>query len=90
MDRKGRRSGHAPGNGNARVSAGDHAVLLLGVDHGGVDGQRGAGGDYRPRSVGRDGAQAEEGSAVRGSISLVSENEKATGETHVDRPLSLS
>lgn len=40
-----KRSGlnHSPGNGNAGVSTGDHAALLLGVDHGGVHRQGGTG-----------------------------------------------
>lgn len=43
---------HSPGNRNAGVSTGDHAVFLLGVDHGGVNCQRGSGVDYWPGSVG--------------------------------------
>lgn len=37
---------HSPGNGNAGVSTGDQAVLLLRVDHSGVDFEKDVGVDY--------------------------------------------
>ncbi len=43
---------HSPGNRNAGVSIGDHAVLLFGVDHGGVNCQRGTGVNYWAGSAG--------------------------------------
>lgn len=45
-------SEHSPGDGNAGVSTGEKAVLLLRVDHGGRDCQGGTGVDYRAGSVG--------------------------------------
>lgn len=43
---------HSPGNGNGGVLTGDQAVLLLGIDHGGVNCQRGTGVHYWPRPLG--------------------------------------
>lgn len=46
LDHQGQEEGGSPGNWNAGVSTGDHAVLLLGVDHVGINCQRSFGGDY--------------------------------------------
>lgn len=45
---------NSPGNRNGRVSAGDHAVLLFGVDHGRGNCQMAPGVDNRARSVGNE------------------------------------
>ena len=45
-------SEHSPGNRNAGVSIGDHAVLLFRVNHGGVNCQGGTGVDYWTGSMG--------------------------------------
>lgn len=42
---------HSPGNRNAGIFTGDHAVLLLRIDHGGINCQRGAGVDYGAGSI---------------------------------------
>lgn len=47
--RKSGQAEHSPGNRNSCVSARDHAVLLLGVDHGGVNCQTRSGVHYRAR-----------------------------------------
>lgn len=47
-------SEYSPGNGNAGVSSGENAVLLLRINHGGGNCQRGTGVDYRPGSVGNN------------------------------------
>ena len=62
-------SDHSPGNGDAGVSAGDNAVLLLRVDHGGVNGQRGTGVHYGARSVGNR-EDVDEDSVVKVLISI--------------------
>lgn len=46
LDHQGQEEGGSPGNSNAGVSTGDHAVLLLRVDHGWINGHRSAGVDY--------------------------------------------
>lgn len=46
LDHQGQEEGGSPGNRNAGVSTSDHAVLLLGVDHVGINCQRSFGGDY--------------------------------------------
>lgn len=46
LDHQGQEEGGSPGNRNAGVSTGDHAVLLLGVDHVWINCQRSFGGDY--------------------------------------------
>lgn len=43
---------HSPGNRDAAVSSGEHAVLLLGVDHGLGNCQRGGGVDNGAGPVG--------------------------------------
>lgn len=48
----GGQSEHSPGNRSAGVSTGEHAVLLLRVDHGWVNRQRGTGVHNRAGSVG--------------------------------------
>lgn len=45
-------SEHSPGNRNTAISSGEHAVLLLGVDHGLGDCHRGGGVDDGSGSVG--------------------------------------
>lgn len=47
----GGQSEHSPGNRSAGVSTGEHAVLLLRVDHGWVNCQRGTGVHNRAGSV---------------------------------------
>lgn len=44
---------HPPGNRNAAVATGDDAVLLLRVNHGGINCQGRTGVDYRAGSVGK-------------------------------------
>lgn len=46
LDHQGQEGGDSPGNSNAAVSTGDHAVLLLRVDHSGVNFEGRAGVDY--------------------------------------------
>lgn len=45
-------SEHSPGHRSTAVSTGEHAVLLLGVDHGGGNWHRGGGVDNGAGSVG--------------------------------------